>query len=51
MVPTLMQTPPTMSPRSTMATLRPSFAAATAAFCPPGPEPMTMTSKSLIRSA
>src|SRR5712691_2685107 len=27
-------------------TLRPSFAAAIAAFCPPGPEPITNTSKS-----
>ena len=35
-----------MSRRSMMATRRPSFAAAIAAFWPPGPEPITSTSKS-----
>src|SRR5438034_651215 len=35
-----------MSLRSTIATRRPSFAAAIAAFWPPGPEPITRMSKS-----
>ena len=43
MVPVLTETPPIMCRRSTMATL-PSFAAAIAAFCPPGPEPITSRS-------
>src|SRR3569833_1959912 len=46
MVPVLMHTPPIMFRRSTIATRRPSLAAAIAAFCPPGPEPRTSTSKS-----
>jgi hypothetical protein len=45
-VPVLRHTPPTMSLRSTIATCRPSFAAAIAAFWPPGPEPITKMSKS-----
>ena len=44
MVPVLMQTPPTMSQRSTMAARRPSLAAAMAAFWPAGPDPMTIMS-------
>ena len=44
MVPVLMQTPPIMSPRSTIAARWPSFAAAIAAFWPAGPEPMTTMS-------
>ena len=43
-VPVLMQTPPSMSGRSITATRLPSFAAAIAAFCPPGPEPITSRS-------
>ena len=43
-VPVLMQTPPTMSRRSTTAARLPSFAAAMAAFWPAGPEPMTRRS-------
>jgi hypothetical protein len=43
-VPVWMQTPPTASVRSTIATRLPSFAAASAAFCPAGPEPMTTRS-------
>jgi hypothetical protein len=39
-----MQTPPTIVCRSTTAARRPSFAAAIAAFWPPGPEPSTSTS-------
>jgi hypothetical protein len=39
-----MQTPPSISRRSTMAARLPSFAAAMAAFCPPGPEPITSRS-------
>src|SRR5262249_58755693 len=35
-----------MSARSTMAARRPSLAAAIAAFCPAGPDPMTRTSYS-----
>src|SRR5690242_17738989 len=41
-----MHTPPIMCRRSTTATRRPSFAAAMAAFWPPGPEPSTSRSKS-----
>ncbi len=44
MVPVLTHTPPTMCLRSTTQTRLPSFAAAMAAFCPPGPEPMTSRS-------
>src|ERR1700682_6790193 len=47
-VPVLMQTPPSIRPRSTTATVLPSLAAAIAAFCPPGPEPMTTRSYSCI---
>jgi len=47
-VPVLRQTPPIMSLRSTIAARRPSFAVAIAAFWPPGPEPITSTSKSYI---
>src|SRR4051812_41696795 len=46
MVPVLIQTPPIMLRRSTIPTRRSSLAAAIAAFCPPGPEPRTSTSKS-----
>jgi hypothetical protein len=45
-VPVFRHTPPIMSRRSTIATRRSSFAAAIAAFWPPGPEPITSTSKS-----
>ena len=45
-VPVLRHTPPTKSLRSTIATCRPSVAAAIAAFRPPGPEPITKMSKS-----
>lgn len=45
MVPVLMQTPPIMCLRSTIAALLPSLAAAIAAFCPAGPDPITTTSK------
>jgi hypothetical protein len=45
-VPVFTQTPPIMSGRSTMPTRRSSLAAAMAAFWPPGPEPITSTSKS-----
>src|SRR4051812_48984944 len=48
MVPVLMHTPPIMSRRSTTAAFLPSFAAAMAAFCPPGPDPSTRTSKSYM---
>src|ERR1700757_3538754 len=51
MVPVLTHTPPSIPPRSITATFLPSSAAATAAFCPPGPEPMTTRSYSLIRIA
>ena len=47
-VPVLRHTPPIMSRRSMITTRRPSLAAAIAAFCPPGPEPITSTSKSYI---
>ena len=43
-VPVFRHTPPIMSLRSTIATRRSSFAAAMAAFWPPGPEPITSTS-------
>jgi len=46
----LRHTPPIMSLRSMIPTRRPSFAAAIAAFCPPGPDPITKTSKSYIFS-
>ena len=46
MVPVFTQTPPSIRPRSMTATDLPSFAAAMAAFCPPGPEPMTTRSYS-----
>ncbi len=46
MVPVWTQTPPIIWPRSTMATDLPSLAEAMAAFCPPGPEPMTTMSYS-----
>src|ERR1700757_3916495 len=46
-VPVLTHTPPNIRPRSTTATDLPSFAAAIAAFCPPGPEPMTTRSYSI----
>src|ERR1700722_8565444 len=46
MVPVLTQTPPSMLGRSTIATRRSSFAAAMAAFWPPGPDPITRRSKS-----
>jgi hypothetical protein len=48
MVPVLTHTPPSMSPRSMTATLLPSLAAAMAAFCPPGPDPMTTRSYSCM---
>ena len=44
MVPVFVETPPIMFRRSMMATLWPSFAAAIAAFCPPGPVPTTTRS-------
>jgi hypothetical protein len=44
MVPVWMHTPPIMLRRSISATDAPSFAAAMAAFCPPGPEPSTSRS-------
>src|SRR5437764_1697979 len=47
-VPVFRHTPPIMSLRSTIATRRSSLAAAIAAFWPPGPEPITSTSKSYI---
>src|SRR5271165_88159 len=50
-VPVFRHTPPIMSLRSTIATRRSSFAAAMAAFWPPGPEPSTSTSKSYTRSS
>ena len=43
-VPVLTQTPPIMVRRSATATRFPSLAAAIAAFCPPGPEPITSRS-------
>src|ERR1700678_2411112 len=45
-VPVLTHTPPTW-PRSITATDLPNLAAATAAFCTPGPEPMTTRSYSI----
>src|SRR5262249_16695116 len=51
MVPVFRHTPPIMSLRSTIATRRSSLAAAMAAFWPPGPEPITSTSKSYTRSS
>src|SRR5215472_1683177 len=51
MVPVLRHTPPSMSGRSTIATRRSSLAAAIAAFWPPGPEPITSTSKSYTMSS
>src|SRR5215212_5346506 len=45
-VPVWMDTPPTRSRRSITATERPSLAAWMAAFCPLGPDPMTIRSKS-----
>ena len=44
MVPVLMHTPPTTERASTTATRLPILAAATAARCPAGPEPMTIRS-------
>src|SRR5262249_13422693 len=44
-VPVCRHTPPTVPARSTTAARRPSLAAAMAAFCPPGPLPMTSRSK------
>jgi hypothetical protein len=44
MVPVFVQTPPTISRRSTTAARLPSFAAWIAAFWPPGPEPITRRS-------
>ncbi|CNI71250.1 Uncharacterised protein [Mycobacterium tuberculosis] len=41
-------TPPSMRPRSTIATDLPSLAEAMAAFCPPGPDPITTMSYSCI---
>src|ERR1700752_1757004 len=49
MVPVLTHTPPSIPLRSISATFLPSLAEATAAFCPPGPEPMTTRSYSIIR--
>src|ERR1700746_2985671 len=46
MVPVLTHTPPSISRCSMIATDLPSLAAAIAAFCPPGPEPMTTRSYS-----
>ncbi len=46
MVPVLTQTPPTMVLLSITQTLWPSLAAMIAAFCPPGPDPITARSKS-----
>src|SRR3954469_5588171 len=51
MVPVFTQTPPSIRPRSTTATVLPSFAAAIAAFWPPGPEPMTTRSYSMAPMA
>src|ERR1700730_5046029 len=48
MVPVLVHTPPSIRSRSMTATVLPSLAAARAAFCPPGPEPMTIMSYSSI---
>jgi hypothetical protein len=48
MVPVFTHTPPSIRPRSTTATDLPNLAAATAAFCPPGPAPMTTRSYSII---
>src|ERR1700758_4864101 len=47
-VPVLVQTPPSIRSCSISATDLPSLAAAMAAFCPPGPEPMTTRSYSLM---
>ena len=47
-VPVFTQTPPIIPRRSTTHTRLPSFAAAMAAFCPPGPDPITSRSKSYI---
>src|SRR5580693_7149429 len=44
MVPVLMHTPPTMERASTTTTRLPNLAAATAARCPAGPEPITTRS-------
>src|ERR1700677_584954 len=44
MVPVLMHTPPTMDRASTTTTRLPNLAAATAARCPAGPEPITTRS-------
>src|SRR5258708_19135978 len=45
-VPVLVHTPPSIRSCSITATDLPSLAAAMAAFCPPGPEPMTTRSYS-----
>src|ERR1700756_277602 len=47
-VPVLVHTPPSIRSRSMTATVLPSLAAAMAAFCPPGPEPMTTRSYSRV---
>src|ERR1700757_3533628 len=47
-VPVLVHTPPSIWLCSISATDLPSLAAAMAAFCPPGPEPMTTRSYSLM---
>src|ERR1700722_9875947 len=46
MVPVWVHTPPSVPSCSMTATVLPSLAAAMAAFCPPGPEPMTTRSYS-----
>ena len=43
-VPVFTQTPPSICPRSTIATRAPSFAVWMAAFCPAGPEPIATRS-------
>src|SRR5262245_53585044 len=48
-VPAWMHPPPTSLARSTTATVRPSLAAAIAAFCPAGPLPRTTRSYRLNR--
>src|SRR5215813_2097969 len=48
MVPVLMQTPPTAVCFSTSATRLPAFTALMAARCPPGPEPITISSYGCI---
>ncbi len=51
MVPVWMQTPPTISFRSTIATRFPNLAAAIAPFCPAGPDPITTRSYECVSGA